>query len=87
MSRFSNAFFSKISKVSKLNEFYFRRIVSWVAIVDRHIQTDDFDKCVVMEDIDYKDDIPRPSSDPDYHPGNHHTVTIVQYDDSPKESS
>jgi len=72
--------------MDETDELY-RRIVSWVAIVDRHIKTDDFDKCVIMEDIDYKDDIPRPSSDPDYHPGNHHTVTIVQYDDSPKESS
>lgn len=84
MSYYQVKFFEKF-EIIKIS--FFRRIVSWVAIVDRHIQTDDFDKCVVMEDIDYKDDIPRPSSDPDYHPGNHHTVTIVQYDDSPKESS
>ena len=38
--------------------------MSWVAIVDKHIQTNDFDKCVVMEDIDYKDDIPDQPQDP-----------------------
>jgi len=67
--------------MDETDELY-RRIESWVAIVDHHLSTGDFDKCVIQEDIDYKDDIPRPSTDPDYHPGNHHTVTIVQYDDS-----
>ena len=53
------------------------RITSWVDTVNKHIEADDFDKCVIMENIDYSDDIERPSSSKS--PGNHHHVEIVLY--------
>ena len=48
--------------------------------VNKHVEADDFDKCVIMENIDYTDDIERPESDYyEQSPGNHHHVEIVLY--------
>ena len=60
---------------------FYRRITSWVDTVNKHIEADDFDKCVIMEHIDYSDDIERPDTDYYDHqsPGNHHHVEIVLY--------
>ena len=56
----------------------------WVDTVNKHIQSGDFDRKVIMEstEMNYKDDIPRPLSAEDHRPGNYHTVTIVQYDEN-----
>jgi len=58
----------------------------WVEAVNKHVQSGDFDRKVIMEpsEMNYKDDIPRPLSAEDHRPGNYHTVTIVQYDENNK---
>jgi len=65
--------------MDETDELY-RRITSWVDTVNKHVEADDFDKCVIMENIDYTDDIERPESDYyEQSPGNHHHVEIVLY--------
>jgi len=66
--------------MDETDELY-RRISSWVDTVNQHIEADDFDKCVIMENIDYLDDTERPDMDYYDHqsPGNHHHVEIVLY--------
>ena len=72
--------------IKKINDFRFRRMSMWVEAVNKHVQSGDFDRKVIMEpsEMNYKDDIPRPLSAEDHRPGNYHTVTIVQYDENNK---